>query len=1252
MLFAFIFAFNFHLSAQITDSFEVKLQWNEPEKFCFYDDTITRISFENAFYDDYKDIKYPLFKYELSVHTDALEPSFEVLVKEFEPVPESELLYLPSEIYSEPYSYHYIIASRDNVNLKFLLSPFFKNDDGMMRIVSCEVTYSLKEIKKEKRINRYAENSVLSTGTWYKMSLASTGIYRLTYSDLVSMGINVSSLNPKNIRLFHNGGGVLPVFNREFRNDDLVEIPIYVHGESDGAFDENDYVLFYGRGPWVWEYSSTYNVFEQLHNPYDDYSYVFMTIDNGEGKRIQKAEQVTGNADIVVDEFMDYKIINDDKVNLNNMGSTWYSDEFNAVTQRSYDFSFPNIIKERQSVIEVDVASRNFSTAAFSIRVNNNQIYNLNFDKINGQYKYAHQKSTGKVKFYPSQNDLKVDMQYIKSSSSSIGWLNYISINAWRELSFVGNMMSFRNPECNSTGLKYQYQIKNASSSVMVWDVTNPLEPKEIQLQYGSNSASFKTQGTACGEYIAFNGASYKTVGSKSAVANQNLHANYDFDYLIITHPDFYEHAKRLKDIHSRIDDLEIEIVTPQLIYNEFGCGAGDISAIRDYIKMLYDKSDHRLRYVLLFGDASYDYKNKSGKVCFVPTYESEASCDITYCKATDDFYVCLDDNEGDMDYVSAIDLSIGRMPVSNSTDATAMLDKIETYLSLNEDNAGPWRKVVTFIADDDATYYMDNCERLENIIKENGGDDIDFDKIYLDAYPQIATSSGQRAPECNAAITNRVERGSLVVNYVGHAGEVGWATERILTNDDIMSWRNINQLNLMVTASCEFSRYDDHTRTSAGEYVFLNHKGGAIVMMTTARVTYADANMALMRRLYEHMFDFEGGEYITMGDMYVYMKEPGDVNSKAFIYFGDPALRLIYPKNTIELTSINNHDVTIVDTLSALENVIIDGVVKDIFGNPMTDFNGVLHITMYDKENDYSTLGDEINIYNFKLRNSVIYNGKVNVVNGKFTAYFILPKDINYSYGEGLISMYAYSDDSDAHGKFSDFLIGGFNDNAELDDDGPELQLFINDDKFTDGSVTDENPLIIAYVRDENGINTSGAGIGHDITVTLTGATNKTYNLNQFYDAPLSGDEFGQVRYNLYGLNEGDHQMTMRVWDIYNNSSSATINFKVVKNNVIAVENVINYPNPMSNYTNFFFEHNQRNKDINIDIRIYDIMGQLVKTISEKSDGTSLRINPIKWDGTSDNGSDLPAGIYIYYVTVTNSKNETASGYSKLVID
>lgn len=1101
-------------------------------------------------------------------------------------------------------------------------------------------------------------NSVLSSGTWYKLSISSTGMYQITYSDLVSMGVDISNIDPRNIRIFHNGGGVLPKLNKSQYPDDLAEIPIFVAGESDGVFNQGDYILFYARGPVVWKYFPAKNYYGHINNPYTDYTYVFLTIGEEQGKRIDTMEEIQ-TADVVVNEFIDAKLYDFDDVNLNNMGCTWYSEAFDITLQRNYEFSFSNINLSREVKMRSATASKNTSTASFSYKYNNKVILEKKFSpQSTSQTVFANSDTTSIASFKATSGTININLTYTRSSSSSVGWLDYISLNAWRYLKMTGDVMSFRNPECIDKTKTYEYKLQNANSNVQVWNVTDPVEPQKMPASLSSSTLSFKVRGHANSEFIAFNGNSFKKATFVETVKNQNLHAIKNVDYLIITHPKFQSFAERLKEIHSNIDTFAIEIVQPRQIYNEFSCGAQDIAGIRNFIKMLYNNNgsdeEHSLKYVLLFGDASYDYKNPD--VCFIPSWESECAWSLSSI-VSDDFFACLDDTEGNMYEKSIIDVAIGRMPVSTTEEATNVIEKIEEYIAKNNKTMSSWRNVVTFICDDESPTYINTSEDISKSLPGWGGDVI-VDKIYLDAFNQIATASGQRCPEINEAISNRIERGSLVVNYYGHGGEIGWGDERILTIDDINSWQNMPMFPLFVTSTCEFSRFDDHTRTSAGELLFTNKKGGAIAMITTARVT--SGNKQLFVRTYKEMFKLTNGEYPTMGDIYFQTKQEKEnvTSTKVYVLFGDPALRLAYPKNDVVLTKLNGKPVVrhldtsnSNDTLKALSTIELDGEVRDNFGELMENFNGEVRVMVYDKENTYRTKGDKDSpIIDFQLRNSLLFNGRAKVDSGKFHIKFILPKDINYSYGKGLISFYATNYDTDANGSYGEVIIGGYNEAALPDVDGPEAKIFIDDTLFVSGGITNENPTFLAFIKDKNGINTTGAGIGHDITATLTGATNKTYNMNMYYDTPFDLNDYGSITYHFYNLNEGEHHLTFKVWDIYNNSTTVSLDFTVVKSKNLIVENIFNAPNPMSSYTNFQFEHNQKG-NFDITINIYNINGQLVKTINESRYGTSTRIEPIYWNGTADNGRPLPSGIYIYNVTLTNSNNEKESKFSKLVI-
>ena len=1095
--------------------------------------------------------------------------------------------------------------------------------------------------------SRYVPNSVLSTGNWYKIGISESGIYKLSYSDLSSMGMDVDHIDPTHLRVYHNGGGVLNEINSQPRFDDLMEVPVFVSGESDGKFDRDDYVLFYARGPMTWSYNIRKESFEHRPNAYDDYSYAFITADLGIGKRIAMAEQPTGTGNTVVNEFLDYQVYEKDKYNIINGGRTYYSDIIDGNGAVTQDFSFKNAKLNRLCTVRVAMAGRNFRPASFQLLVNDVQIKSYSVPTTSaGSDKTFANEVFGRETANVTSDNIKVSLKHVGvSGTTSLGYVDYIEVNAWRSLTLTSSEMLFRNPNADDASKAYTYQLSGADASVQVWDVTDSICPKRINGQLSGSVYSFRVDGNGSNEFVAFNGSSYHSPTLLGAVANQDLHGDRNYDYLIVVYPDFVEQAERLKAIHAVHDpDLRIKIVTPENIYNEFGCGATDVTAIRDYCRMLYHDS-RPLRYLLLFGDASFDFKNRNGIVTFVPTYEARQAADIHSSIATDDYFCFMDEHEGAL-AGSRPDIGAGRFPVSTVEQATQMVDKVELFLENNESTMQPWRNVITFMCDDaQGNEFISHSEGYAAQIKNTGGEHLVVDKIYLDAYEQQNTPNGQLAPAVNQAVNNRMDKGTLILNYVGHGGEVQLASERILQRVDVNSWRNGPKYPLMITGTCEFSRYDDYARTSLGEYAFLNQYGGMIAMFTTSRVTYGPNNQQFITAVYNHLFTIHDGERIRLGDVFRLAKQRGAETERNYVFFGDPVLRLPMPKWTVETTRID-------DTLKALQPCVIEGAVKNLSGQIDTTFNGIVYVRVYDKENTYTTEGDENTApYTFKLRQSVLYNGKTEVVNGRFSVDFVVPRDIAFPYGKGMVSYYATDYENDASGLYDDFIIGGFYEDAMMDEDPPVVRLYIDDERFVSGGITGDSPTLIAYVEDESGINTTGAGIGHDIIATLYGPANESFNLNDYFVADVGHQGKGTIQYRMQNLEEGDYTLTLKVWDIYNNSGMASVNFTVTNSELMALEDPICFPNPFSEETYFSFGHNQIGNNMEVQISIYDIMGRLVTVLNEHVAGTSARTNPIRWDGCASNGKRLSAGVYVYCITATNDQHETASVTSKLII-
>ncbi len=698
-------------------------------------------------------------------------------------------------------------------------------------------------------------------------------------------------------------------------------------------------------------------------------------------------------------------------------------------------------------------------------------------------------------------------------------------------------------------------------------------------------------------------------------------------------------------------DNIQTVVITPQQIFNEFSSGMQDVSAIRDFIKFQYDKENSKLKYLLLFGDGSYDPKDRlENNTNYIVTYQSENSTHPAFSYVTDDYFGLLDNDEGVFSD-DLVDIGIGRFPASTLAEANILIDKVEQYYK--NSSFGSWRNDIVFIADDgdsdDGNTHMMQADTLANRIADRYND-INIKKIYLDNYYQESTSGGPRSEATQNAINNKVDKGALLINYTGHGGPLGWAQERILELDQIKKWDNLHKLPLFMTATCSFSYFDNPDQKSAGEYLLLNQDGGAIALLSTTRLVFVIDNFNLNKKFINNLFEKINGEYPRIGDVFKITKflSGNSINNRNFILLGDPALRLAYPKFDVVTDSI---DVI----LKALGQVTIQGQIEDD-GILSSDFNGTIFPVVYDKEIIRMTLGQEsCTPMSYRDQNNIIYKGAASIENGKFSFSFIVPKDIEYNYGPGKISYYAVSDDEnqiDANGSENDFLIGGTAENINYDYDGSEISLYINDTMFVDGGITDENPVLLAHIYDFSGINTVGNGIGHDITAILDGNTSSPYILNDFYEAKKDDFTRGIIRFPFYNLEEGEHSITLKLWDVFNNSSEKTINFVVMRSNQLAIADFITYPNPFSTSTNIFFQHNMVNQDLDFCLEIYSITGVLVKRIEKSAyNSQGYRIGPISWDGKDESGEIISAGIYVVNLVVKLENGDYSQATTSIIL-
>lgn len=1157
--------------------------------------------------------------------------------------------------------------------LSVYILPLRKKDGTIERLT--QVSYRLKN-REVYQTKDYASTSILgsTSGKWYRVALDKDGIYKIDKSFLEACGFNTTNLNPAHIHIFGNGEGVIPESNAISITDDLAQNAITVVGEADGTFDANDYVLFYGWGPHRWELSggSQYN---QVRHPYSDQSYYYIYIGADVAPlRVATASVIDTPTDTLITNY-DYRdVYEKDLENLALGGQRWYGEEFDVDLNQNFNFTIPNVTAQP---VRLQV------TYASDSRTSGNQFILKKGSQILGQMTMPHSGSyyqRGILNCADSTptSTLNLTVSINRLNPNVVTYLDRILINAQRELLLTGSQLNFRVSKWTAAMGLASYQIGNINANAFVWDVSDRHVPVRIPLTMSGAQGQIRTI-AGYKEFVLASGASYYTPEKVGNVATQDLHQLPLADYLMVVHPDFIAQANRLADLH-RANGLTVHVVQVQAVYNEFSSGMQDPGAIRRFAKMFYDRAmltdpAARPKYLLLFGDGTYDPKNRlPNNNNYIVTYQMPSSENKIDALVVDDFFGILDDAEA-MSPADMMDIGVGRLIVSSSLQAKQMVDKIEHYMkngsnfypvtssccmgTQTDKTFGDWRNQYMIMTDNrEGGYFIKNDAEPQYQISKQFNPEINYNKLYMDAFPKVVTAGGERFPAMVSAIDAGIQRGVLVANYIGHGGEVGLAEERVVAIDQINAWNNIQALHLFVSATCEFTRFDDPERVSAGEWAYLNPTGGAIAMLTTTRSVYFGVNSNIGIKLIERVFNrYPSGEAYEFGEIARRTKNAASVsssNKRSFTLIGDPALRLALPRYRIVTDSINGLDPQQqIDTLQALSKVRVKGHLEDYSGAVLTSWNGVLTPTVFDKKKIQSTLAQDEGspLLTYEQQTNRIYRGQSSITNGYFDFEFVVPKDIALNVGYGKISYYGHNGQIDAQGYDTSFYVGGIDPNGVSDEQGPAIQLYMNQEGFVNGSVTDENPVLLAKVADDNGINTVGNGIGHDIVAVLDGQTAQPFVLNDFYAANLDSYQSGEVRYQFQNLSPGPHTLSLKVWDVNNNSSTAQIEFIVQAKEEPVLQHVLNYPNPFTTRTEFMFEHNQSCSSLDVQIQVFTVSGRLVKTISEEVPTSGFRVSGLFWDGKDDFGDELARGTYLYRLRVQTPDGAYAEQTEKLVI-
>ncbi len=1135
--------------------------------------------------------------------------------------------------------------------------------------------------------DRNAITSKLSDGEIFKFGVQRTSLYKLTYEFLKNkLGIaNLDNIDPRKIQILGNGGYMLPEKNIDPRPDDLNELAVFASGEDDGKFNPGDYILFYAIGPRHTVITGGTNPqLSERTNLYDSNAWYFLKIGSETGKRVNNLNALpdvpVNDAAAIATQFDDVARIEDEKYNLlawsdvhQGSGKVWYGDIFEITRSRDYTLNFPNIVKE-PTPIRMEFAGRCDDTPTSVKLVADGSTYSGSMvgtsnDNANATIA-SHIVVTGN--FTPDDDNIDLEVQYPNVGKPSQGWLQFIEVDARRELRMTDKMLVFRDLRSRlNPATKFQLSGAN-TSNFNLWDITTLHEARNQS--YSTNAGNLVFGATTEGivrTYLAFNsdGVFPEPEATAGRLDNQNLHGMAATDMVIIYPGELEAQAQQLAQHRRTYNNMDVTTVRIDQLFNEFGSGAKDPVAIRDFARYLFELYPNRFRYMLLFGDGSFDPKNNlksENHIDPIVVWETTLSLDPIESHPSDDFFALLSPNEGPDDVsgsiLGAMDIAVGRIPVNNVTEAQNVVDKIINY-DVNPATLGDWHNRQIYVADDQENYHIDQAENLsknsEQILKY-----LNSDKIYFDAYQRVASSSEKRIPEAKAAINANMFKGALTMNYIGHGGPKGWGQERVVDIADIQGWENRDKLPLFITATCSFGGFDNHTFTTGGELVLLQPNGGGMGLFTTVRPVYIGANDVLTNSVLQFLFKKENGQFLTIGDILTRAKNQLSSsiqdNGRRFLLFGDPSQRLAMPEYAVSTDSINSKALVAgqPDTLRALQRGSISGSVRDTMGNVITGFNGRVYVTLFDKPQRLKTLAENGSPFReYLLQRNILFKGSVTAQNGKFRIAFVLPKDINYAFGAGKISYYAENGTPiDAAGFDQTSLIIGGTSQDVKDDQPPVVQVFLNTDAFVNGGITDDDPKILVKCADDNGMNVSGTSLGHDLVAVLDENVTAGVILNEFYESALDNPKQGKAIYPLRNLAPGKHTLRVKGWDIANNSGEGYTEFVVAEDGKAALDHVLNYPNPFTTNTAFQFEHNLAGQVMDVQITIFSVSGKLVKTIQHNTTPDSYRVTDITWDGRDEYGDQLAKGVYVYRVKVRGTDTAgqqiaAESDYEKLVI-
>ncbi len=1096
--------------------------------------------------------------------------------------------------------------------------------------------------------SRYASESVLNSGKWVKIQVAEDGIYKLTAADLKKMGFS----NLDKVAVYGYGGWPLDEDFSTTYIDDVPEVAVWRSA---------DYLLFYGKGPRKWEYSSSDKSFIHTNNPYSNYGYYFVSEKETTGRTMEKAASAAG-ATLQVTTFDDYVLHEEELVSVNSSGRELYGESFTSTLSRDFTISVPGITND-EGKATLSFISRGNGT--ITMNVDGNALISGSVSVPSDEYEVARELYRERAWMADKGETVKVNIGYSTTGHKNVH-LNYFRLQMKRQLKVYDNYTFFRS--LSARGNASRFVIQGADASTLVFDVTDGVNPQQMETSLNGTELSFSIPASASlREFVVVKPSQIKAPVTVGEVANQNLHALPQQDMIIIAQPNFTTQAERLAEAHRTKDNLTVRVVTPESIYNEFSSGTPDATAYRRFMKMFYDRKTSEAdapKYLLLFGDGSFDNRKLTSAWKSVDmsnmllTYQTENSLS-SQSYVIDDYFGFLDDADNKKSLQNKkLCLGIGRFPIRTVEQATQMVDKVISYME--NKNTGSWKNNLCFMADDGSntdgfmTEHMEFADQLAGYVESEHPEFL-VNKLYYDAYKKDMTAGTY--PDVRSGLQKLLKDGLLLFNYTGHGGTTALSDEKVLTQTDINQF-TYTHLPVWVTATCDFTRFDD-LNTSAGEDVFLNKSSGGIALFTTVRVAYSRPNFPINDNVIRNLFERNNGRRRTLGEVMQATKNTlSSVYKLGFCLIGDPAVKIAYPEFGMKVTTVNGQSVDGNSiSFKALEKITVEGEVLDASGQLVTDFTGIVNPTVKDSKVTVTCLKnsnkDDSPAFTFTDYPNTIFIGNDSVRNGKFSFTFTVPKDISYSNLQGKMNLYAVDTESgnEAQGNFDNFIVGGTSDTAETDTIGPEIRaLYLNDTTFVDGGQVNTTPYFVAELWDKSGVNITGSSVGHDMMLVIDESTVLSYNLNSYYELLPGEDGTGIVKFPIPALEPGKHTAEFWVWDILNNSTVRTFTFEVVEGLKPFLFDVIATPGIAREQVTFHLMHNRPESRMRVGIMVYDLAGRQLWKHEESGTSGLFENYTVSWDLTSG-GARMRPGVYIYRAAISTDNSKDATKARKFII-